>query len=58
VKSKRIEITPRRTKGPIEMAKQGSAWAPIYATTNRTYHLDPVTGQKTVKSEHPQFTVM
>ena len=40
------------------MAKEGSSSVPIYATTIRIYRLDPVTGQKTLKSEHPQFTII
>lgn len=45
-------------KGPLEVAKQGSISVPIYATTNRIYRLNPATGQKELKSEHPQFTVI
>jgi hypothetical protein len=58
VKSKPVEPKPVRDRGPIEVAKEGSSSVPIYATTNRIYRLDPVTGQKTLKSEHPQFTVI
>jgi hypothetical protein len=45
VKSKPVEAKPPSEKGPIEVVKQGSSSVPIYATTNRIYHLDPVTGQ-------------
>ena len=45
-------------KGPIEVAKQGNISIPIYATTNRIYRINPVTGVRELKSEHPQFTVI
>lgn len=45
-------------KGPLEVAKQGSITVPIYATTNRIYRVNPATGQRELKSEHPQFTVI
>lgn len=44
-------------KGPLEFAKQGSITVPIYATTNRIYRLNPASGNRELKSEHPQFTV-
>ena len=37
--------------------RQGSVSASIYPTVNRIYRVDPVTGQRTLKSEHPQFTL-
>lgn len=58
MKSKPVEAKPVRDKGPIEVAKEGSSSVPIYATTNRIYRLDPATGHKVLKSEHPQFTVI
>lgn len=58
MKSKLVEAKSVRDKGPIEVAKEGSSSVPIYATTNRIYRLHPATGQKTLKSEHPQFTVI
>jgi len=45
-------------KGPLEVAKQGSITVPIYATTNRIYRLNPASGDRELKSEHPQFTVI
>lgn len=45
-------------KGPLEFAKQGSIKVPIYATTNRIYRLNPASGARELKSEHPQFTVI
>ena len=58
VKKKPIEPKPDKAKGPIEVAKEGSSLVPIYATTNRIYRLNPITGQRHLKSEHPQFTVI
>jgi integrase len=45
-------------KGPLEVAKQGSISVPIYSTTNRIYRLNPASGKRELKSEHPQFTVI
>lgn len=45
-------------RGPIEITKEGSTTVPIYATTNRIYRTNPVTGERELKSEHPQFTVI
>lgn len=45
-------------KGPLEVAKQGSIKVPIYSTTNRIYRLNPASGNRELKSEHPQFTVI
>lgn len=37
--------------------RQGSVSVRIYPTTNRIYRTDPVSGQRVLKSEHPQFVV-
>jgi len=47
----------RPEKGPVEVVKQGSISVPIYATTNRIYRLNPASGRRELKSEHPQFTL-
>ena len=48
----------RPDKGPLEVVKQGSITVPIYSTTNRIYRLNPTSGVRELKSEHPQFTVI
>jgi len=48
----------RPARGPLEVVKEGSISVPIYATTNRIYRLNPASGQRELKSEHPQFTVV
>ena len=48
---------PRPDKGPVKVLKQGSITVPIYETTNRIYRQNPATGQRELKSEHPQFTL-
>jgi integrase len=45
-------------KGPLEVVKEGSISVPIYATTNRIYRVNPASGSRELKSEHPQFTVI
>jgi integrase len=47
----------KKDKGPLEVVSQGNISIPIYATTNRIYRKNPITGKKELKSEHPQFTV-
>lgn len=50
-------LTPNTDKGPVKVIKQGSITVPIYETTNRIYRRNPATGQRELKSEHPQFTL-
>ena len=56
MKTKR-EPTPR-SEPIIEVVKQGNVSVKIYATTNRIYRLNPANGQRELKSEHPQFTLV
>ena len=54
-----MKTKPESTEiGPLEVAKQGSISVPIYATTNRIYRLNPASGNRELKSEHSQFTVI
>lgn len=41
-----------------EAIKEGSVSVTIYTTRNRIYRTNPATGQKELKSEHPQFTLV
>lgn len=41
-----------------EVIKEGSVSVTIYTTRNRIYRTNPATGQKELKSEHPQFTLV
>ncbi|MBI3414628.1 MAG: hypothetical protein HY043_04790 [Verrucomicrobia bacterium] len=40
------------------VVRQGSVTATIYPTVNRIYRVDPATGQRQLKREHPQFTLV
>lgn len=39
-----------------EVIKEGSVSVTIWATRNRIYRVNPVTGRKKLKPEHPRFT--
>ena len=41
-----------------EVIKEGSVSVTIYTTRNRIYRTNPASGQKELKSEHPQFTLV
>lgn len=53
MKTKQRESNP----API-LFREGSSVVKVYPTVNRIYRTNPATGQRELKSEHPQFTLV
>jgi len=48
----------RKTEFVPIVIREGSALVKIYPTVNRIYRVNPANGQRELKSEHPQFTLV
>src|SRR5262245_61815790 len=53
-----MSAKPKTPKAKPEVIKEGSVGVSIYTTRNRIYRANPNTGQKELKSEHPQYTLV